>query len=671
MNSFTEYDSFLFHEGTNYEVYRKLGAHLCTENGLQGVRFAVWAPNAKTVHVLTEKTGWNEEDGEMELSEGGIWEIFIPGASEGDCYRFAVTGADGKKRYKSDPYAFYSELRPNNASRIFHLDGYEWHDGDFIQKRDLSKVPSQPMAIYEVHLGSWKKDYSRGEFGFLNYRELGEQLAEYLDYMGYTHVELIGISEHPFDGSWGYQVTGYYAPTSRYGTPEDFRYFVDVLHQHHIGVILDWVPAHFPKDEFGLSEFDGTALYESEDPLRAEYPEWGTKAFDHGKPEVRNFLIANAVYWVKEFHIDALRVDAVASMMYVNFGRSQWRPNKNGGLENLESIEFLKKLNSIVKKETGAFLIAEDSSIMEGITKDEKDGGIGFLFKWNMGWMNDTLKYIGKDPVFRTYHHEALTHTVDYAFLENWVLVLSHDEVVHLKHSMLEKFPGGIEDKTGGLKTLYTFQYALPGKKLLFMGQEFAEDREWDENRSINWDFAADFGHRDVMQCVKNLNSVYRTYSCLFSDSKDGRTFEWINKYDSDRNIVSFIRRNPWNYDSALLVICSFSPVEHHDYTCGVPVSGMYKRVFSTYDSLPGGGNTYEVSGGIPPIISTEHPCDGHQNMIMYSLRPYESIIMEFPVISEKDKKKSAAAETGTKKRSAGKTRTTKNKAGKVKTKNA
>lgn len=666
MDSFTEYDSFLFHEGTNYEIYKKLGAHLCKEKGLNGVRFAVWAPNAKTVYTLTEKNGWEEKNGEMHLSENGIWEIFIPEVSEGDCYRFAVVGADGKKRYKSDPYAFYSELRPKNASRVFRLDGYEWHDGDFMQKKDLSKVPSQPMAIYEVHLGSWKKDYTKGESGFLNYRELGEQLAEYLEYMGYTHVELIGISEYPFDGSWGYQVTGYYAPTSRYGTPEDFRYFVDVLHQHHIGVILDWVPAHFPKDDFGLSDFDGTALYESDDPLRAEYPEWGTKAFDHGKPEVRNFLIANAVYWVKEFHIDALRVDAVASMLYVSFGRSQWRPNRNGGLENLESIEFLKQLNRVVKKETGAFLIAEDSSIMEGITKDEKDGGIGFLFKWNMGWMNDTLKYIGKDPVFRTHHHEALTHTVDYAFLENWVLVLSHDEVVHLKHSMLEKFPGGIEDKTGGLKTLYTFQYTLPGKKLLFMGQEFAEDREWDENRSINWDFASDFGHRDVMQCVKNLNSVYRSYSCLFSDSKDGRTFEWINRYDADRNIVSFVRRNPWNYDSALLVICSFSPVEHHDYTCGVPVSGMYKRVFSTYDSLPGGGNASEVNGGIPPIVSSVHPCDGHQNMIMYSLRPYESIILEFPIITRKDSKSSSDTGIGTKKRAAGKTRTSKKPAKKV-----
>lgn len=630
---FSEYDSFLFHDGTNYEAYRKMGAHLCSENGVSGTLFTLWAPHAKSISVITEKNDWDETAGCMERTCSGVWEKFVPSAAEGETYRFAITGADGIKRYKSDPYAFFSELRPGNASRIYHLEGYKWHDSAYVSGRNLSEVPSKPMSIYEVHLGSWKKDLSRGKDGFLNYRELGDQLAEYVDYMGYTHVELIGICEHPFDGSWGYQVTGYFAPTSRYGSPDDFRHFVDVMHAHNIGVILDWVPAHFPKDSFSLENFDGTALYEPADPLRAEYPEWGTKAFDHGKPEVRSFLISSAFYWVKEFHVDALRVDAVAAIMYLNFGRSDWRPNAYGGTENFESMAFLKQLNYAVKKYTGAFLIAEDSSIIEGITESEQTGGFGFMFKWNMGWMNDTLKYIEKDPIFRRHHHSALTHTIDYAFLENWVLVLSHDEVVHLKHSMLEKFPGGIEDKTGGLKTLYTFQYTVPGKKLLFMGQEFAEDREWDENRSINWDFANDFGHRDVMQCVRNLNSVYRTYPSLYSDSKDPRTFEWINRNDADRNILAYVRRNPWNYESALLIICSFSPAEHHDYTCGVPVSGMYRRVFSTYDSLPGGGNPCEVDGGIPPVITTEQECDGHHNMITYSLRPYESVIFEFPTL--------------------------------------
>lgn len=639
MSTFNSKDKQLFHQGTGYEIYRKMGAHLCEENSVSGARFAVWAPNAKSISVITEKNNWNEKAAAMCRGKDGIWEKFIPGAAAGDAYRYVITGADGVKRYKSDPYAFYAELRPANASRIFPLNGYVWQDEEFLAERDLSKVLSRPMAVYEVHLGSWKRSPS-DEPGFLNYRQLGDQLAEYLTYMGYTHVELIGICEHPFDGSWGYQVTGYFSPTSRYGTPDDFRYFVDVMHRNRISVILDWVPAHFPKDAFGLAEFDGTALYEPGDPLLAEYPEWGTKAFDHGKPEVRSFLISNAMYWIREFHIDALRVDAVASMLHVSFGRSEWRPNRDGGSENYESISFLRQLNGAVKELTGAYLIAEDSSIMSGITKSEKEGGIGFLFKWNMGWMNDTLRYIKEDPVFRTHLHGTLTHTADYAFTENWVLVLSHDEVVHLKRSMLEKFPGGIEDRLGGLKTLYTFQYTFPGKKLLFMGQEFAEDREWDENRSINWDFTENFGHRDVLQCIRNLNSLYRTYPCLFSDTGDSRTFEWINRYDADRNILSYIRRNPWNYDYALLVICSFSPMEHHDYTCGVPVEGMYRRVFSTYDSLPGGGNAGEIAGGLPPVTSTKDKCDGHQNRIMYSLRPYESVVLEFPVINLTEKKR-------------------------------
>jgi len=587
----TEYDRFLFHNGTNYETYRKMGAHPQEQDGVPGTQFALWAPHAQSVSVITEANSWNESAGKMQKTEDGLWVKFVPGSMAGQSYRYVVTGADGVIRYKSDPYAFYSELRPNNASRIMHPDTYAWQDADYMSRRNNDKVLSEPMSIYEVHLGSWKKDYSKGKDGFLNYRELGVQLADYLEYMGYTHVELIGISEHPFDGSWGYQVTGFFAPTSRYGTPDDFRSLVDVLHRRNIGVILDWVPAHFPRDSFGLAEFDGTPLYEPEDPLKADYPEWGTKAFDYGKPEVRSFLISSAFYWIREFHIDALRVDAVAAMMYASFGRSEWRPNIYGGTENLEGIEFLKQLNHAVKNYANAYLIAEDSSIVEGVTKSEQEGGIGFLFKWDMGWMNDTLKYVEEDPVYRTHSHDKLTHTQDYAFLENWVLVLSHDEVVHLKHSMLNKFPGGIEDQLGGLKTLYTFQYTVPGKKLLFMGQEFAEDREWDENRSINWEFAADLGHRDVMQCVKNLNAVYRTYATLHSDSKDGRVFEWINRYDADRNILSYIRRNPWNYDQALVVICSFSPVAHTDYTCGVPVAGMYKRVFSTYDSLPGSGN--------------------------------------------------------------------------------
>ena len=632
---FTDYDSYLFHNGTNYESYKKLGAHLTEEDGVQGVYFAVWAPNASKVSVLTGKTDWNDIWGEMAPGEGGVWHKFVPGAAEGDDYRFAVYGCDGVRRLKSDPFGFWSELRPANASRVASLDSYTWNDSEYMDLQDRNSVPARPMSIYEVHLGSWKKDYRTGEDGFLNYRTLADQLSEYVSYMEYTHVELIGIGEHPFDGSWGYQATGFFAPTSRYGTPDDFRYFVDKMHQCGIGVIFDWVPAHFPKDDFSLGLFDGSHLFESDDPLLAEYPEWGTYAFNHGRPEVRSFLISSAFYWVREFHIDALRVDAVAAMLYTSFSRPQWRKNVYGGNENLDSMAFLRQLNAALADQTNSYLIAEDSSIISGITDTVENGGFGFMFKWNMGWMNDTLKYIGKDPIYRRYHHSDLTHTLDYAFLENYVLVLSHDEVVHLKKSMVEKFPGSMGDKYAQLKTLYAYQWAHPGKKLLFMGQDTAETREWSEARSLDWSLASDFSHRDVMHTVQKLNRIYKQYPCLYSDVKDYRTFEWINRYDADRNILAFIRRNPWNYDGAILVIVNFSPVNYSGYTCGTPVEGMYRRIFSTYDSLPGGGGPDEMD--VPPVTSSKHDCDGCLNMITYDLRPFETIYLEFPVI-EKEK---------------------------------
>ena len=632
---FTGYDSYLFHNGTNRSIYRKMGAHLMEEDGQPGVHFVLWAPNAESVSVISEWNYWDENANPMEITKDGIWECFIPSMPAWKKYRYVITGKDGIKRYKSDPYAFYSELRPASASIVCPEDKYLWGDWGYYTAQKSEEAVRKPMAIYEVHLGSWKKDYRNGPDGFLNYRELANQLAEYVSYMGFTHVELIGICEHPFDGSWGYQVTGYYSPTSRYGTPEDFRYFVDTMHKSNIGVILDWVPAHFPKDDFAMENFDGTHVYESDDPLKAEYPEWGTYAFDHSKPEVRSFLISNAFYWIKEFHIDALRVDAVAAMLYSSFGRSEWRPNKFGGTENLESTDFLKQLNKAVAENSNAYLIAEDSSIIPGITKSVDDGGMGFMFKWNMGWMNDTLRYVAKDPIFRRWHHGELTHTSDYAYLENFVLVLSHDEVVHLKRSMLEKFPGRVEDKFGGLKALYTFQMTYPGKKLLFMGQEFAEDREWDENREINWGLADELGNRDVMQCMRNLLKIYKSRPCLYSDFLNPVTFEWVNRYDADRNILSYIRRNPWNYDDALLVIINFSHMEYDEYTCGAPVPGLYSRIFSTYDSLPGGGGPDETEDGIPPIESMPYECDGYENMLMYNLRPFESVIVEFPITDE------------------------------------
>ena len=629
---FTDYDAFLFHQGTDYELYRKLGAHPDRENGVAGTRFAVWAPNARSVSVLTARTGWENEKGMHRCAaDGAVWECFLPDVGVGDAYRFVVTGADGVKRYKADPCAFRAEKRPQNASIVASLYSYPWGDGAYQAGRDNSQVLQKPMAIYEVHLASWKKRYDGSDpDGCLSYSELADQLAEYVTWMGYTHVELIGICEYPFDGSWGYQVTGFYAPTARYGTPDDFRYFVDRLHRSGIGVILDWVPAHFPKDDFGLEFFDGTPLYESVDPLRREYPEWGTNAFDHSKPEVRSFLISSACYWVREFHIDALRVDAVAAMLYADYSRKDWRPNQFGGRINLESRAFLQQLNTTVCGATTGYLIAEDSSTEEGITRDVRWDGVGFTLKWDMGWMNDSLRYVSKDPVYRRFHHEELAHTVDYAFAENWVLVLSHDEVVHLKRSMAEKAPGSQGDRLATLKTLYTYQFTHPGKKLLFMGQDFAMEREWSEAREIDWYLAEDFAHRDVLQCVRNLLALYKRYPVLYSDSQNPTTFEWVNRHDADRNIFSYIRRNPWNYDGALLVVLNFSPMGVGDYTVGVPLGGLYPRVFSSYDSLPGQGNPAEV-GGIPPMTAKQHDCDGYPYMLRYGLRPFEALIIEFP----------------------------------------
>ena len=631
MGRFSEYDSYLFHQGTNYSAYLKMGAHLDEKDGVKGTTFVLWAPNARYVSLITAPTGWEREI-PMESMYNGIWELFLPYVGDGDAYRYVVTGADGVKRYKADPYAFRTELRPGNVSIVSDLNSYEWGDEAHQKSRDNKSVLTRPMSIYEVHLGSWKKRFKgNGDHdGFLNYRELGDELAEYVSYMGYTHVEVMGICEYPFDGSWGYQVTGYFSPTSRHGEPNDFRYFVDKLHQCGVAVILDWVPAHFPKDVFGLENFDGTPLYEPADPLRAEYPEWGTKAFDHGKPEVRSFLISSAFYWINEFHIDALRVDAVAAMLYVNFSRAEWRPNMFGGNINLESRDFLCQLNYEVTDKTTGYLIAEDSSMEWGITEDVRSGGLGFMLKWNMGWMNDTLRYFAHDPLFRSYHHGEMTHTVDYAFTENFVLDFSHDEVVHLKHSLVEKAPGSIMDRLGGLKTLYAYMFTYPGKKLLFMGQDFAQEREWSEAREIDWFLADDFGHRDVMECLRRLNAVYRSHEALYNDSKNPTTFEWVNRNDSTRNIFAYIRRNPWNYNSAVLVVCNFSPVRYDGYTCGVPMGGKFRRSFSTYDSLPGGGGPDLPENG-PEIIPYEGECDGYPYHICYDLRPFEAIIVDFP----------------------------------------
>lgn len=627
---FGELDTYLFHHGTHYELYNKMGAHIREVNGVRGVHFVLWAPNARAVCVLSDGNGWTPWRDVMEKCDDSIWELFVPGMCEGVKYKYLIVRADGSEVCKTDPYGFGSELRPNNASVVVNLEDYKWNDGEWKKERKGYNFLEKPMSVYEVHLGSWKKDLSKwDEDQFFDYRRLAHELCEYVQYMGYTHIELMGICEYPFDPSWGYQVTGYFAPTARYGSPQDFMYFVDYMHANGIGVILDWVPAHFPKDDFALANFDGTPLYEYADPLRAEYPEWGTKAFDLGKKEVSNFLIASAFFWVEKYHVDALRVDAVAAMLYNSFGRGEWRPNMYGGNENLESFEFIKHLNSVMRARTDAFLIAEDSSILAGMTKPAKQGGFGFGLKWNMGWMNDSIKYYNTDPIFRPYHHGLMTHTFEYIFDENYMLVLSHDEVVYGKGSMYNKFPGSRMDKLGSLKTCYTMMMGHPGKKLLFMGQDFGQESEWNYKTGLDWWLCDDPGHRDVMDCYRTLLHIYKSYPVLYNDCGGKNSFEWINSGDYNRNIFTFIRRNPWNYNNALIFVCNFAPVERYEMGVGAPVSGVYKRIFSTYPD----GSPLEIE-------AKEELCDGRKYKLTFNLRPLESVIFEVPYHESTDKEK-------------------------------
>lgn len=618
---FGELDRYLFHHGTHYELYEKMGAHIREIDGVRGTHFVVWAPNARAICVVSDGNGWTPWRDIMEKVDDSIWELFVPGMCEGVKYKFLIVRADGSEVYKIDPYEFGSERRPANASVVTNLSGYEWGDKEYMKAKKGENYLAKPMAVYEVHLGSWKKNTEMwwDEDQFLDYRRLAHELCEYVQYMGYTHVEVMGICEYPFDPSWGYQVTGYFCPTARYGSPQDFMYFVDYMHQHGIGVILDWVPAHFPKDEFGLAEFDGTPLYEYGDPLRAEYPEWGTKAFDLGKKEVSNFLIASAFFWVNKYHIDALRADAVAAMLYSSFGRNEWRPNKDGGDWNLESFEFFRHLNSVLRSRTDAFIIAEDSSIINGITAPAKDGGLGFGLKWNMGWMNDTLSYIKKDPVYRKYHHFLMTHTFEYIFNEHYMLVLSHDEVVYGKGSMYTKMPGNKLDKFGGLKCFYTMMMGHPGKKLLFMGQDFAQINEWYYKVSLDWHLCDDPGHRDVMNCYRALLHLYKERPVLYNDTGSG-SFEWIESGDVQRSIFAFIRRNPWNYNDGLVFVCNMTPVHYDNYGVGVPVDGKYRRVFSTYPE-----------DTVMEAEAEKALCNGRPYKCSFTLRPFEAVVLEIP----------------------------------------
>ena len=543
-----ELDQYLFGQGNHYEIYHKMGAHKVVYKGKEGVYFAVWAPNARRVAVVGDFNGWDFEANYMERQEPvGIYTCFIPGVKEGDLYKFCIETQQGKRIFKADPFANYAELRPGTASRVADISHLKWTDDAWMKQRETWDHKKNPMSIYEVHLGSWMRHPGREDEGFYTYREFADAIVKYVKDMGYTHVELMGMAEHPFDGSWGYQVTGYYAPTSRYGTPEDFAYMINHLHRNNIGVILDWVPAHFPRDAHGLADFDGTPTFEYADPRKGEHPDWGTKIFDYGKPEVKNFLIANALFWIEHYHVDGLRVDAVASMLYLDYGKQdgQWVANKYGGNENLEAIEFFKHLNSVVLgRNKGAVMIAEESTAWPKVTGDPEDGGLGFSLKWNMGWMHDFTEYMKLDPYFRKNAHHMMTFASSYAYSENYILVLSHDEVVHLKCSMINKMPGLGFDKYANLKAGYAFMTGHPGKKLLFMGQEFAQLREWSEERELDWYLLAEPEHQAIQNWYRDLLHLYKKNKALYEMDSEPEGFEWINADDIFRSIYSFLRHS-------------------------------------------------------------------------------------------------------------------------------
>ena len=625
-----ELDQYLFSMGTHYDIYKKMGAHEAVMNGKKGVYFAVWAPNATTVSVIGEFNGWREEANPMtRLEPSGIYEGFVVGAKVGMLYKFFIKTKDGRGLYKADPFANYAEQRPGTASRITDITKLRWSDAAWMEARKQRDNDSLPVSIYEVHPGSWKKHpHGEDEDGFYNYREFAKSLAEYVKEMGYTHVELMGIAEHPFDGSWGYQVTGYYAPTSRYGTPEDFAYMVNYLHKQKIGVILDWVPAHFPRDAHGLEEFDGGCVYEYADPKKGEHPEWGTKVFDFGKSEVKNFLIANALYWVEHFHIDGLRVDAVASILYLDYGREngQWTPNIYGGNKNLEAIEFFKHLNSVVLgRNHGAMMIAEESTAWPKVTGKPEEDGLGFSHKWNMGWMNDFLEYMKLDPYFRKWNHNKMTFSMTYAYAEKYILVLSHDEVVHLKCSMINKMPGLYDDKFANLRAGYAYMLGHPGKKLLFMGQEFAQLQEWSEARELDWYLLAEDKHQQMQNYVKTLLHLYKKTPALYDADQDPCGFEWINADDADRSIFSFVRHSK-DGKSNLLFVINFTPVARPDYRVGVPKRKQYRLVLDG-DAAEFGGNTTER-----PVVykAVKSECDGREYSFAYDLPAYGIAIFKF-----------------------------------------
>ena len=611
-------DISLFNEGKHYSIYEKMGAHPMTVDGVEGVLFAVWAPNADRVSVVGNFNNWDGRRHPMrKLDYSGIYELFIPGKLVGEIYKYEIKAKSGQVFMKSDPYAFSSEVRPANASRIVDIS-YKWKDTAWMEKRETKDTDAQPMAIYEMHLGSWKRPTDGREF--FNYRDIASLLADYLLMMNYNYVELMPIMEHPYDPSWGYQVTGYYAPTSRYGSPADFMYFVDYLHSKGIGVILDWVPAHFPKDEHGLGRFDGTALYEHEDPKRGEHPHWGTYIYNYGRNEVRNFLVANALYWAEKYHIDGIRIDAVASMLYLDYGRGdgEWLPNIYGGNENLEAIDFIKEVNSKMHElHKGVIMIAEESTAWPMMTHPVEAGGLGFDYKWNMGWMNDFLNYMKLDPLYRKYHHNDLTFSMVYAYSEKFILVLSHDEVVHEKGSMIAKMPGGYEDKFSNLRVAYGYMMTHPGKKLLFMGQEIAQFTEFNENAEVDWSLFEFDAHVFMQGYVKELNELYKTEPALYELDSSPEGFTWINCNSANTSLLSYVRKGQKESDT-LLIICNFTPMEHKAYKLATPSGGRWQEIFSSDNNRYGG----EGRNNKTVKQAKKAECDGQEHYISVTVPP-------------------------------------------------
>ncbi len=613
----TDFELHLHSEGTHYEAYRTLGAHLAEADGVPGVRFAVWAPNAESVTVSGDFNQWDTRRHPMRRRNAGVWEIFMPGLREGACYKYNVRSRfNAYQQLKADPYAFAAEIPPKSASVVWDIEKYQWQDAAWMEQRGATDWLKAPVSIYELHLESWL----RGPQGrFLTYRDLAVQLVEYVKRMGYTHIELLPVMEHPFSGSWGYQVIGYFAPTSRFGTPEDFMYLVDRCHQEGIGVIVDWVPAHFPRDAHGLVYFDGTALYEHADPRKGEQRDWGTLIFNYGRNEVRSFLISNAMFWLRKYHIDGLRVDAVASMLYLDYSRraGEWIPNQYGGNENLEAIDFIRRFNELAHTVPGAITIAEESTAFPGVSKPVYLNGLGFTMKWNMGWMHDMLHYFGEDPVYRKYHHHNITFSMLYAFTENFVLPISHDEVVHGKGSLVNKMPGDEWQQFANVRAFLAYMYAHPGKKLLFMGQEIGQREEWNHNEGRRWDLLAFDYHRELQLLVQELNRFYRASPAMYEVDFHYAGFQWVDLHDVEHSVISFLRRAQ-DPNDFLLFCCNFTPVVHQGYLVGVPEQGVYEEVFDTDSHLFGGGNL----GNPGWIASRPEPQHGFPNSIAITLPP-------------------------------------------------